>query len=110
LVSPFKVGNTPVGGLGIKTTYGASIPGNTYKNNNISIFPNPIKDFISVVSKDNEMIKTVKVISLSGQLVYSENVNHIATTINTSNMNAGFYFVQVLTNAGLYTQKIVVTK
>ena len=110
LVSSFKLTNTPVGGLGIKTAFGASIHETTNTKDEINIFPNPIKEFISVVSKNNETIKTVKVISLSGQLVYSETVNHIATTINTTDMSAGFYFVQVLTNKGLFTQKIVVTK
>lgn len=109
LVGTFPAVNTQVVGLGIK----AVDPSVSVQENSISdftLFPNPASEKISVISKNNEVIKTVKVFSLSGQLVFEENVNFIATTLNTAEYKAGFYFVQVLTDKGFYTSKIAIVK
>ena len=110
LINLFPAANTQLVGLGIKKSYSYVSINENNNENNFTLFPNPTKDLVSVISKNNEIIKTVKVLSLTGQLIYSENVNHIATTLNTANFSAGIYFVEVKTNNGVYTQKIAVTK
>lgn len=110
LVGTFPGVNTQVVGLGIKAVDpGVSISENS-SSEGFSLFPNPASEKISVISKDNEIIKTVKVFSLSGQVVCEEDVNFIATTLNTGNYKSGFYFVQVTTDKGIYTTKIAVVK
>jgi hypothetical protein len=109
LVGTFPLPNIEVTGLGIRN-YNPLVSINENSDNNFSIFPNPATDKISILSKDNEIIKNVKVISISGQIVFEENTNFIATTLNTGNYKAGFYIVQVLTEKGFYTSKITILK
>jgi len=68
----------------------------------ISIYPNPAKDFISVVGKS---IKEIQIINQLGQVVYKEiatgtNLRNDATIINIKNLNKGLYVVQITTAKG----------
>jgi len=110
LLGTFPVAFTQIVGLGIKSPYELITDIDKNDENNFSLFPNPATNNISVVSKNHEIIKTVKVFSVSGQLVYEEQVNFIATTINTTNFKAGYYIVQVLTDNGISTGKISVIR
>ncbi|HNW68935.1 MAG TPA: T9SS type A sorting domain-containing protein [Bacteroidales bacterium] len=110
LLGGFPVANTQVVGVGIKTPYEPITNTEEFNERNFSLFPNPASDKISVISKNHETIKSVKVFSVSGQLVYEENVNFIATTINTSDFEEGYYIVQVLTDNGISTGKISVIR
>ena len=110
LLGGFPVANTQVVGVGIKTPYEPITNTEEFNERNFSLFPNPASDKISVISKNHETIKSVKVFSVSGQLVYEENVNFIATTINTTDFEEGYYIVQVLTDNGISTGKISVIR
>jgi hypothetical protein len=110
LLGTYPVANTQIVGLGIKSAYELITDMDEISETNFSLFPNPATDKISVVSKNHEMIKTVKVFSVSGQLVYEETVNFIATTLNTADFEAGYYIVQILTDNGISTGKISVIR
>lgn len=58
---------------------------------NISIYPNPVEDFLYF--KNLHGMKSIKIFELNGRLIRSEltNKNHISV----SNLNPGFYFIQV---------------
>jgi hypothetical protein len=112
LIGTFPVAATQIVGLGIKDidpVY-VGLDNVTSTTQSVSVFPNPATDLISVVSNNNEPIRTLKVFSVSGQLVYTENVDFIATTLNTSNYQDGYYFVVVSTDKGTSTSKFVVAR
>jgi hypothetical protein len=71
----------------------------------ISLYPNPADNLLRVSS--NSIIKTLSIVDLLGQSVYT--INNISNEeLNISELNAGIYFVKILVNDKLLTKKIVV--
>jgi hypothetical protein len=112
LIGTFPTGTFQVTGLGIKNDYPiyVGINDDEAAPNSITVFPNPATNLISIVSNNHDDINTIKVYSVSGQLVYQEEVNFMATSINTTNFDDGYYFVVVSTDKGTYTNKFVIAR
>jgi hypothetical protein len=70
------------------------------------IFPNPASDFVNVSC--NTLIKGIQVINSYGQIVYNTTVNNNHTTIDTSNLSAGYYFIKLDTTEGSHSVKLIV--
>jgi len=76
-----------------------------HKENTITIatlYPNPVKDQLHVAVNQGEL-KLVTVHDINGRLCLSAN----ATTVDTSALNSGIYFVKVTTDAGSANYKII---
>ena len=67
---------------------------------NVAIYPNPV---VSVLNIEAEGLQEVNVLDLNGRVVMTSTTN----TVDMSNLSNGCYFVRVITNAGVTTQKIV---
>ncbi|MBQ8222639.1 MAG: T9SS type A sorting domain-containing protein [Bacteroidales bacterium] len=75
---------------------------------NATVYPNPATSFISV-SADN--ISKVSVYNVSGQLVFSQEVNSDMLEINTESWSNGMYYVNIETMEGnVVSEKVVVNK
>ena len=76
-------------------------------NEKISIYPNPSngKLFIST----SEVIKSIKVTNIIGKEIYSSN-NFNDNSIDLINFNNGVYFIDLSTEKGTITKKIILTK
>ena len=70
------------------------------------VYPNPATNMITVES--NTIMNSVQIINQTGQVVYSSVVNGELTTVNTSNLSAGYYFVKINTDKGSRSIKFVV--
>ena len=77
-------------------------------NSALSIFPNPTKDLINVICKSNEILYSIEIISISGQVVFSEKGNSAKMIINTSNIANGLYYLQTKTKTSILINKIEV--
>ena len=64
----------------------------------VQIFPNPAfnKKF-TIRNVRNHLLKEVKVISITGEIIYSKQINKNQVNINLSNVPSGIYFVKVKT-------------
>lgn len=69
----------------------------------VNIYPNPTRDILNVQA---ENFRQVEVLNFLGQVVYSANVTSSQFQINTSNLNAGVYFVR-LSGDNVVTKKFV---
>ena len=77
--------------------------------NTISIYPNPAKDMVNIVSTTT--IRTVEVMNFIGQSVYTNTmVDNTKMQFNVSTLATGVYFVKITTDQGTRTTKITVTK
>jgi len=76
-------------------------------SNSINAFPNPTTGLLNIkLASDNNA--TAKLFNINGEVVYTENVsNKTNTTINLSNFAKGIYTLQIVSNKGVATQKIV---
>ena len=71
-----------------------------------SIFPNPTSDVVNIIC--NTMINSIQLVNNNGQVVYSNNVNEDKTTIDTSNLSTGHYFIRIFTNNGISSTKLII--
>ncbi|MEX0997626.1 MAG: T9SS type A sorting domain-containing protein [Flavobacteriaceae bacterium] len=72
----------------------------------IEAFPNPFKDYLTL--KAQSPIKSVRVYSILGQIVFEESNFNVGTlTINLSSLSAGKYFVKIHTEEGTFSKKII---
>ena len=80
------------------------LKGSMISDEEILVFPNPATENISIISQ-NEIIK-VSIFNCFGQSVYERNINDINIQINTSDFEAGIYFIRIETTNGLETHKV----
>ncbi|MDC0230330.1 T9SS type A sorting domain-containing protein [Aureispira] len=121
LIAPFTISNirlidnqnTEIGTnpqSGIVTIIFTTAITNINNNLDIQVFPNPTKDNLNIISK-TAIIHSIRLFTTTGQLVHNiENYNPRNNTINTEKLLSGIYFISILTNEGVYNNRIQVTK
>ena len=88
-----------------------SIADNTLSG--MHLYPNPASDVVNVIFSSQETANAqLTIFNLMGQQVYSENIaiaeGDNVVRINTSNFQAGVYMVNIKSNQGTTTQKLIV--
>lgn len=82
---------------------------NIHQNNEISIYPNPVKDYIKVnYNRDLINAKNIDIINMTGQKIISlsnKNINDIE--INTSELESGMYMLIISDDNKIITGKFV---
>lgn len=79
----------------------------TFSIGDISSYPNPAKDFVTISSK-NKDIKTITLFDILGKKVMELNPNTPEVTIDISNFESGLYIAKILTESGLGSIKFIV--
>ncbi|MCY1221306.1 hypothetical protein D3C87_342720 [compost metagenome] len=76
--------------------------------NNFSMYPNPSTGLVNLASKNNVAINTIQITDLNGRVVRNINTNSVSETqINISDLTTGMYFLNIQTDLGSGTTKIV---
>ena len=76
------------------------------KNNSVSIYPNPAKNMITILSKD--ALKSFKIYDEAGRLVKSEAaIKASRFDVNISSMQTGNYVISVETEKQIVTKKLI---
>ncbi|MGI6470525.1 MAG: T9SS type A sorting domain-containing protein [Paludibacteraceae bacterium] len=73
--------------------------------NQLSIYPNPVSSELRV-SSENLKINAIEITDLTGKIVLVSN----KTDINVSNLSNGTYLVNIHSDKGIVTKKIIVKK
>jgi len=84
----------------IQTTVGISE--NT--TSQVAVFPNPATNVLNVPA---DGYKTIEIVNLLGQVVYSNNVTEATMQISVRDLNKGIYFVRLANENGVATQKFI---
>lgn len=73
-------------------------------SNNFIVYPNPGLDHLNIQFYKIETIKSIQILSVSGQVLIEENNPVQITTISTENLKSGLYFVRInsVTGVNLY--------
>lgn len=77
---------------------------NAFVYQNTKIFPNPVKDEFHITFQQELELQEVNIYSVLGQFIKKEKTS----TIKVSKLSKGFYYVEVITNKGKATYKILV--
>jgi len=77
----------------------------------INLWPNPAQDIMNIMFLDGDNEKsTLYIYTNTGQLIYTESLLKDTNQINVSMLHAGFYFLAVDTENGMYYQKLIIQK
>jgi hypothetical protein len=77
----------------------------------VFIYPNPVRDFINISVEEPALeFDGVRIIDLSGMVVYEKELNQIVKSVQLSvNLKPGLYLLNLSShNLALYTQKLIV--
>lgn len=70
-----------------------------------SVYPNPVKDVLNISNSAGAEINALTIVDINGRTV--KQINSNVSQINISDLNAGVYFVNINSNEGSLTTKIV---
>lgn len=73
-------------------------------NNNITIFPNPVKDQLTITT-ENEKINSIKIMDVTGKT--TKIVTENTTNINVADLAKGLYILQIQTDKGIGTKRFI---
>ncbi|RZJ65500.1 MAG: T9SS type A sorting domain-containing protein [Flavobacterium sp.] len=85
--------------------YDSSLGTSTFASNQIKLYPNPVKNVLTISSE--ETIIEASIINLLGQTLLSETPNVNSAEIDLSSLPSGNYFVKVTAGANSKTVKII---
>jgi len=74
--------------------------------NTLKLYPNPAYDVLTIESSQN--IQLITITNSVGQMVYRNQIDAARTRLNISEYQSGVYFVQIETDNGTTTQKIII--
>ncbi len=76
---------------------------------NFSTYPNPANDVINI-KLDNDLIRnsSITISNLLGEIILTEEVITDNYSVNTSNLNSGIYFINLIYQGKQITKKIII--
>ena len=79
-------------------------------SDNLSIFPNPTNGLINIRMTDGNNLQRIMVCTLSGQVIYQENINGSVSQKNLvlKQLPKGIYFIQALTDKYKTSKKLII--
>jgi len=92
--------------INIHEVFGVGI--NEVNENNISLYPNPFENMITIDSKNIE-IQSIQIFSSIGKLVFDKHSSKLSSNykINLSNLSNGLYVIKITTNDEIISKNII---
>jgi Secretion system C-terminal sorting domain len=76
--------------------------------NKFLIYPNPVKNSISISNSENINVKSVSISDLNGRVIKTENFSNVSDIkVNVSGLSSGMYLMNINSDQGVVTKKIV---
>ena len=85
----------------IEVIDGSGIGEANKESNEIKLYPNPVVDELSVTILDFTTAVELNVVDSRGRVVMVQQMDENTTTVNTSNLNSGIYFIRVISQLGV---------
>jgi len=71
---------------------------------NISVYPNPANDIITILIPQNA---TIEIINIEGEIIKTINNNDKEIQIDLKNLSSGIYIIKAITENGIITKKFI---
>ena len=105
---------TPIGGYNLYVAkYSQTFESNGFSEQTnpgdiVSVYPNPVSDFLSVKNfSNNHMITKVAIYDFLGKLVFELPVKNNEVQINVKNLPSGLYMLEIADDKSSYFRKVV---
>ena len=82
----------------------------TNNSKDFSIFPNPSQNELHILNLKNAKSVDISLYNIQGELVINQTLSEIETTLHTSTLPSGIYFLKVKTEEKSFVEKVVVEK
>jgi hypothetical protein len=80
----------------------------SFVSSKFAVYPNPVNNIVTISNNGAIQINTVVITDINGRTVKTLNFNGVTETqVNVSELNSGIYFMNIDTNEGIATKKIV---
>ncbi len=76
------------------------------EENKIAVFPNPATNFVTI--KLETQILSVKLIDITGKILFDESINNETCKINTSSIESGMYILSIKTNNSEHKKQLII--
>ncbi|WP_370001278.1 T9SS type A sorting domain-containing protein [Winogradskyella sp.] len=105
-------GSVEVPGLAINETFSTSealitntlsVMDNEQVLSTVRLYPNPVEDILNIELGNDILIESVNIIDLNGRVVLTSTKN----SINTGQLQSGFYAIRIDTEVGSVTKKFI---
>lgn len=74
----------------------------------LSVYPNPVNNVVTVYNAGTVLMNKISITDINGRIVKTASYEGVSETqLNISDLNAGIYFMNIDTNEGIATKKIV---
>ena len=83
---------------------GAVLSSNSFVLSQFNLYPNPVKEQFTIQLSQGLELQKINMYNNLGQFISSTTKN----VVSTINLSQGFYFIEVITNQGKATKKIVI--
>ena len=101
-----RCGNSTTDTINVEVVLYSNI-NSDFKLSDISIYPNPTRNYFNIKSDDSN-IKQVKIVNINGQVVKEISINNKNARINTSYLTEGIYFVNIVSTNYSITKKLFI--
>lgn len=102
--APFNDGNGGNSGHARVYDLSAILSSDSFVLSKFSIYPNPANNLFTIQLKDNLEVQKISIYNSLGQFIKSSK----ELSINTSNLSKGVYFLEVVTNFGKASKKLII--
>ena len=73
------------------------------------VYPNPASEVININS--NKMLNaSITILDLTGKVVKTSSMNGLTSSVNTSDLMSGVYYVTITDGTSVATEKVVIKK
>jgi len=92
--------------VAVTMTSGGCLGNEEFTANVIQVYPNPVTDILNI-SSSNDSITMIEVVNMLGQIVFSNKLNQMETTVDMARYAAGTYIVLVSSDDKFQTFKVI---
>ncbi|HLF52808.1 T9SS type A sorting domain-containing protein, partial [Flavobacterium sp.] len=79
-----------------------------FLSSKFSVYPNPVKDVISITNSENITINEIQLTDLNGRVVKQKTFNQVSDIqVNISDLASGIYMMNINSDQGSATKKII---
>jgi len=83
----------------------ALLVNHTFEDQTVAVFPNPVKDQLTITAKDK--ITSVQLYDIQGRLIETAVANDTNVLFSLGKNSNGVYFVKIYTDKGVKVEKII---
>ena len=78
----------------------------TLNNTQVIVYPNPAKDQLTIAA--GMKMNSIELVTVTGQTIFTQNVNNNITNIQLAGVSSGMYFVKIYAASGIVVKQVIV--